>query len=48
MEVILVFVGIEAIIRREVPTSIKIRFQQVGVAILLILMTAIIYLDLTR
>ena len=44
----LVFVGIEAIIRREVPTSIKIRFQQVGVAILLILMTAIIYLDLTR
>ena len=44
----LVFVGIEAIIRREVPTNIKIRFQQVGVAILLILMTVIIYLDLTR
>ena len=44
----LVFVGIEAIIRREVPTNVKIRFQQVGVAVLLILMVAIFYLDLTR
>ena len=43
----LVFVGIEAIIRREIPTSIKIRFQQIGIAILLGLMAIIFYLDLT-
>lgn len=44
----LVFVFIEAIIRREVPTSIKIRVQQVGMALLLGLMAFIFYLDLTR
>jgi regulator of sigma E protease len=44
----LVFVGIEAIIRREVPTSIKIRVQQVGMTLLLALMAYIFYLDLTR
>lgn len=44
----LVFVAIEAIIRREVPTSIKIRVQQVGMTLLLALMAYIFYLDLTR
>lgn len=44
----LVFVVIEAIIRREVPTTIKIRVQQVGMALLLGLMAFIFYLDLTR
>ena len=44
----LVFVGIEAILRRELPTSIKIRIQQVGMALLLMLMAFVLYLDLTR
>lgn len=44
----LVFVGIEAIIRREIPTNIKIRVQQVGIFMLLALMAFVFYLDLTR
>ncbi|MBU3700076.1 MAG: RIP metalloprotease RseP [Candidatus Kapabacteria bacterium] len=44
----LVFVGIEAIIRRELPTAFKIRVQQVGMALLLMLMAFVLYLDLTR
>jgi len=44
----LVFVGIESIIRREIPTNIKMRFQQVGVAVLLALMVFVVYLDITR
>ncbi|MEN9281894.1 MAG: hypothetical protein RL594_829 [Bacteroidota bacterium] len=44
----LVFVGIEAILRRELPTSIKIRIQQIGMALLLMLMAFVLYLDLTR
>lgn len=44
----LVFVGIEAVLRRELPTSIKIRIQQVGMALLLMLMAFVLYLDLTR
>lgn len=44
----LVFVGIESIIRREIPTNVKIRFQQVGIALLLLLMVFVFYLDLTR
>lgn len=44
----LVFVGIESIIRREIPTTVKIRFQQVGIALLLLLMVFVFYLDLTR
>jgi regulator of sigma E protease len=44
----LVFVGIESIIRREIPTNIKMRFQQVGIALLLLLMVFVFYLDLTR
>jgi len=44
----LVFVAIEAVIRREIPTIVKIRFQQIGVALLLALMAFIFYLDLTR
>ncbi|HCN04584.1 MAG TPA: RIP metalloprotease RseP [Bacteroidetes bacterium] len=44
----LVFVGIESIIRREIPTMVKIRFQQVGMALLLALMAFVLYLDITR
>lgn len=44
----LLFVGIEAIIRRELPTNFKIRVQQVGFALLLLLMAFVFYLDLTR
>jgi regulator of sigma E protease len=43
----LVFVAIEAIIRREIPTAIKIRIQQVGIVLLLALMAFILVLDLT-
>lgn len=43
----LVFVAIEAIIRREIPTAIKIRIQQVGIILLLALMAFILVLDLT-
>lgn len=44
----LVFVGIESIIRREISTTVKMRFQQVGIALLLLLMVFVFYLDLTR
>ncbi len=44
----LVFVAIEAVTRKEVPTNIKIRFQQVGIALLLLLMAFVFYVDLTR
>lgn len=44
----LVFVGVEAIMRREIPTNVKIRFQQVGIYILLALMAFVFYLDLSR
>jgi len=44
----LVFVAIEAVTRREIPTNIKIRFQQVGIALLLLLMAFVFYVDLTR
>jgi len=44
----LVFVGVEAIMRREIPTSVKIRIQQVGMAMLLALMAFVLYLDLSR
>jgi regulator of sigma E protease len=44
----LVFVAIEAVIRREIPTSVKIRIQQVGMAMLLALMAFVLYLDLSR
>jgi len=36
------------VIRREISTNVKIRFQQVGIALLLILMAFVFYLDLTR
>ncbi len=43
----LMFVGIEAVIRREIPTPIKIRILQIGFVLLLALMAFVIYLDLT-
>lgn len=43
----LVFVLVEAVIRREVPTPIKIKIQQVGLVLLLVLMAFVVYLDLT-
>ena len=44
----LVFVGIEAVLRREISTKIKMRFQQAGFALLILLMVFVFYLDLTR
>ncbi len=43
----LVFVLVEAVIRREIPAQVKIRIQQVGMILLLALMAFVIYLDLT-
>lgn len=44
----LVFVIIEAIIRKEVSPKVKIVIQQTGVALLLLLMAFVIYNDFTR
>lgn len=44
----LVFVAIESVIRREISPVVKMRFQQIGVALLLAFMAFIFYLDLTR
>lgn len=44
----LVFVAIESITRKEISTNIKIRFQQVGITLLLLLMAFVFYVDLTR
>ena len=44
----LVFVLIEGVIRKEVPTSIKMRFQQAGVVLLLLLMIFVFYIDISR
>jgi len=43
----LLFVLIEAIMRREIPTKVKIRVQQIGMILLLILMAFVFYLDLS-
>lgn len=44
----LVYLGIEAIIRRPISTKTKIIIQQVGMALLLILIVLVTYNDLTR
>lgn len=44
----LVFVVIEAILRREIKPKVKIAIQQSGVVLLLLLMAFVIYNDLTR
>lgn len=44
----LIFIIIEAIIRREVPLKIKMAVQQVGLAIVILLMIFMFYNDLTR
>jgi regulator of sigma E protease len=44
----LVFVAIEAVIRREIPPNVKIRIQQIGLFLLLALMAFVLYLDITR
>jgi regulator of sigma E protease len=44
----LVFIIIEGIIRREIPPKVKIVFQQVGFAVLALLMLYVIYNDFTR
>ncbi|MBI5325576.1 MAG: RIP metalloprotease RseP [Ignavibacteriae bacterium] len=44
----LVFIIIEGIIRREVPPKVKIVFQQIGFAVLMIFMAYILYNDFTR
>lgn len=44
----LVFIIIEAIIRKEISPKVKIAVQQSGIVILLLLMAFVIYNDLTR
>ena len=44
----LLLIVIEGIFRRELPAKIKIAIQQIGIALLLLLMVFIIYNDLTR
>ncbi len=44
----LVIVAVETVIRRELPTKVKLRIQQVGVALLLMLMVLVIYVDIMR
>ncbi|OGU11796.1 MAG: RIP metalloprotease RseP [Ignavibacteria bacterium GWB2_35_12] len=44
----LVFIIIEGIIRREVPPKVKIVFQQIGFAVLMLFMLYVIYNDFTR
>lgn len=44
----LVFVLIEGVIGREVSTKVKMRFQQAGVLLLLLLMIFVFYIDITR
>ncbi len=44
----LVFIIIEAVIRREVSVNVKMRIQQFGIIILLALMAFIVYNDISR
>ncbi len=44
----MVFILIEAVTRKEVPTKAKIAIQQFGMAILLLFTLFVIYIDLTR
>jgi len=44
----IVFVAIEAIIRREVPIKIKMAIQQTGLIILLLFMAFVLYNDIVR
>jgi regulator of sigma E protease len=44
----LVFVIIEGVIGREVSTKVKMRFQQAGILLLLLLMIFVFYIDITR
>ena len=44
----LVFIIVEAIIRREIPVKIKMVFQQVGFAVLMLLMAFVVYNDIVR
>lgn len=44
----LVFIVIEAIMRREIKPKVKIAIQQSGIVLLLLLMAFVIYNDLTR
>lgn len=44
----LIFVLVEVTIRREIPTNIKLRIQQAGILLLILLMVFVLYLDVTR
>jgi len=44
----LVFIGVEGIIRRQVPVKFKIILQQIGMALLLLLISYVIYNDIVR
>ncbi|GIV54176.1 MAG: zinc metalloprotease [Candidatus Kapaibacterium sp.] len=44
----LVLVLIEGVLRREIPTKVKLAYQQIGMALILALMVIVFYNDLTR
>lgn len=44
----LVFVILEGLIRKEISTKVKMRFQQAGVVLLLLLMVFVFYVDISR
>ena len=44
----LLFIIIEGIFRKEIPVKVKMAFQQVGIALLLILMAFVVYNDIVR
>ncbi|MDA3844245.1 MAG: RIP metalloprotease RseP [Candidatus Kapabacteria bacterium] len=44
----LVFIIIEGITRREIPVKVKLAFTQVGLIVLMLLMSFILYVDFTR
>ncbi len=44
----LVYIFIEAVTRRKIPFTWKLRIQQVGLALLLLLMVTVFYSDIMR
>jgi len=44
----LVYILVEAIFRRKIPFTVKLRIQQVGLALLLLLMVVVFYSDIMR
>jgi len=44
----LVFLGVEGIMRREIPVKVKLIIQQVGMVLILALMLFVVYNDIIR